>query len=141
VFRLPINSGGGTDVFNATGGYPNFTVTKANVTSYYTTWRAANPTAPAPTSAQGQMNIDNLYNSIEAFENSKGVLPANFYSIPVPQGFALQNANSFNLLDPSLNGFKLNQLRTGYSAGFGTLGYSTAWISPRYIQLGLRIFF
>jgi hypothetical protein len=141
TFRLPINSGGGTDVFNATGGYPNFTVTKANVTSYYTTWQASNPSAAGPSSAQGQANINNLYNSIAALENASGVLPANFYSVSVPQGFALQNASSFNLLDPSLNGFKLNQLRTGYSSGFGTLGYSTAWISPRYIQLGLRIFF
>ena len=41
TFRLPINSGGGTDVFNATGGYPNFTVTKENITSYYTTWQAS----------------------------------------------------------------------------------------------------
>jgi hypothetical protein len=141
TFRLPINSGGGTDVFNATGGYPNFTVTKANVTSYYTTWQASNHAAAGPSSAQGQANINNLYNSIAALENASGVLPANFYSVSVPQGFALQNASSYNLLDPSLNGFKLNQLRTGYSSGFGTLGYSTAWISPRYIQLGLRIFF
>ena len=140
VFRAPINNGGGTDVFNATGGYPNFTVTKANVTTYYSSWAAANA-APSATSAQGIANINALYSQIASQENSAGVLPANFYSIAVPQGFALSNANSFNLLDPSLTGFKLNQLKTGYTSGFGTLSYANAVIPPRYIQLGLKIYF
>lgn len=140
VFRVPINNGGGTDVFNATGGYPNFTVSKANVTSYYTTWAAANG-APSATSAQGIANINTLYGQLASLENSNGVLPANFYSIAVPQGFALDNANQFNILDPSLNGFKLFQLRNGYTNGFGTLYNPNTIITPRYIQLGIRIFF
>ena len=136
TFRTGINNGGGTDVF---GSAPNFAVTKANVTSYYTAWQTANPGRPAPGTPAGQAAINNLYNMIASYENTAGVLPANFYSIPLPQSFAQANANSYDIT--TLNGFQLYNLRNTYAQGFGNLSYNVVNVPPRYIQFGIKIFF
>ena len=65
-----------------------------------------------------------------------GAIPLNFYSVPVPQGFASANPNSFDIT--TLQGMKLYRLRQTYDANFGTL---FAVPNPRYIQFGIRVFF
>lgn len=71
--------------------------------------------------------------------NLVGPLPSNFFTVPVPQGFALMNANSFDITDPGLSGYKLYRLRQDYVNNFGTLHVVQG--SERYLQFGLRIFF
>ncbi len=134
VFRNAVNDAGGTDIF---GSAPNFTPTAATIASNYTTWAAANG-QPAANSAQGKANIAAIQSMVLGQEVS-GVLPARFYSVPLPQGFGTMNANQFDLT--TLNGYKLYNLRQAYTSGFGTLSYNSQINSPRYIQLGIKIFF
>ena len=68
--------------------------------------------------------------------NAAGSLPANFFTVPLPQGFALANANQFDITTP--NGLKLYRLKQAYSQGFGQL---TAYPNPRYVQFGLKFIF
>ena len=71
-----------------------------------------------------------------------GALPADFFTVPVPQNFAFTNANSFDITDPSLAGYKLYRVRQDYQSGnnsFGTLHSIQG--NERYLQFGLRIFF
>ena len=65
-----------------------------------------------------------------------GSLPTDFFHVPVPQGFAAKNPNSFDIT--TLNGFKLYRLRQAYGNGFGQLRELG---QPRYIQFGLKIYF
>jgi hypothetical protein len=65
-----------------------------------------------------------------------GAIPLNFFSVPVPEGFATRNANSFDVT--TLAGQKLYRLRQTYDANFGTL---FAVNNPRYLQFGIRLFF
>jgi len=65
-----------------------------------------------------------------------GAIPLDFFSIPIPEGFATSNPNVFDIT--TLQGLKLYRLRQSYDANFGTL---FAVNNPRYIQFGIRIFF
>ena len=65
-----------------------------------------------------------------------GAIPLNFFSVPVPEGFATRNALSFDVT--TLAGQKLYRLRQTYDANFGTL---FAVNNPRYLQFGIRLFF
>ncbi|HKR23534.1 MAG TPA: hypothetical protein VJS17_13115, partial [Pyrinomonadaceae bacterium] len=69
---------------------------------------------------------------------TSGALPLDFFRVPVPEGFATANPNSFNIT--TLEGLKLYRLRQAFTPGFGTLGASPPY-QPRYIQFGIRIFF
>jgi len=68
--------------------------------------------------------------------NAKGALPSDFFTIPVPQGFATANSNSFDIRTP--NGYKLWVLSQNYSTSFGTLNVKSI---PRYVQFGLKLYF
>jgi hypothetical protein len=68
---------------------------------------------------------------------STGAIPLNFFSIPVPEGFATRNPNSFDVT--TLQGQKLYRLRQTYDTNFGTLFSPVT--NPRYIQFGIRLFF
>jgi hypothetical protein len=52
------------------------------------------------------------------------------------------NANSFDITDPTLSGYKLYRVRQDYNSGsanfFGTLHVAS---EARHLQFGLRIFF
>ena len=112
---------------------PGFTTALPNDTDFtqaeLTTYLAANPGSTA-TLAQ----VNNLL--IAARTANGGRLPLDFFSVPVPQGFASTTANSFNIT--TLEGIKLFRLRQVYDQSFGTLREVN---SPRYIQFGLKIFF
>jgi len=65
-----------------------------------------------------------------------GVLPANFFTVPLPANFYGNSANSYDIT--TTNGYKLYQLRNAYSTTFGTLYNSS---TPRFIQFGVKLYF
>ena len=92
------------------------------------TWLAANP---GRTVTLAQVN-----GILAANRLPTGALPLNFFSVPVPEGFATRTAESFDIT--TVEGLRLYRLRQAYNPSFGALG---AINNPRYVQFGLRIFF
>jgi hypothetical protein len=91
-------------------------------------WLAANPGRA--------VTLTQVNNLIAAQRTSTGGMPLDFFSVPVPQGFATRAAESFDIT--TVEGLKLYRLRQAYNPSFGALG---AINNPRYVQFGLRIFF
>ncbi|HVE58475.1 MAG TPA: carboxypeptidase-like regulatory domain-containing protein [Pyrinomonadaceae bacterium] len=120
IFRLsPAGSG------NTFGGVPtetNFTQNEVDQ------WNAANPGR--------NVTLTQVNNFLTTQRLPTGALPLNFFSVPVPEGFATRSPNSFDIL--TTEGLKLYRLRQAYNTGFGTL-YSPP--NGRYIQFGIRLFF
>ena len=69
-------------------------------------------------------------------KSAAGVLPTNFFTIPLPANFYGAAANSYDIR--TTQGYKLYQLRNAYSTAFGTLYNNN---TPRYIQFGLKFYF
>jgi hypothetical protein len=86
-----------------------------------------------------------LYTSIVAnvnsYRNAAGVLPNDFYSVPLPANFWSTAANKFDIT--TIQGYKDYQLRSSYNAGFGQLYQpgNAGGGGPRYIQFGLKLYF
>jgi len=91
-------------------------------------WLAANP---GRTATLAQVN-----GLLAANRTAANSLPLNFFSVPVPEGFATTLPNQFDIT--TLEGLKLFRLRQNYDTGFGALREVG---SPRYVQFGIRIFF
>ena len=67
-----------------------------------------------------------------------GRLPADFFTVPVPQSFPFMDANSFDIRTPG--GYKLYRVRQDLGvAGAGRLFVPVQ--TSRYLQFGLRVFF
>jgi hypothetical protein len=127
VFAVVPNNGGGADFMGAPS-------TATLTTAAYNTWAAAN-NQPAYTTTAGTA----LYNQIVANVNAQkvgGVLPANFFTVPLPANFYGTSANSYDIT--TISGYKNYQLRNAYSTSFGTLYNSS---SPRFIQFGVKLYF
>jgi hypothetical protein len=124
--------------YNNTGntpfGFGTFPNEGALVQNDLTSWLAANPGQTA-TLAQVNAILDAQRLPV-AVGQTIGALPLNFFSVPVPEGFASRTANSFDIR--TLDGLKLYRLRQTYDANFGTLFANN---NPRYIQFGVRVFF
>ncbi|MDQ3649898.1 MAG: carboxypeptidase regulatory-like domain-containing protein [Acidobacteriota bacterium] len=67
---------------------------------------------------------------------TSGLLPANFYSVPLTEGFATSNVNTFNITTPE--GLKLYRLRQTYNSSFGILNGAGG---SRTIQFALKFYF
>lgn len=67
---------------------------------------------------------------------TSGLLPASFYSVPLTEGFATSNVNSFNITTPE--GLKLYRLRQVYNSSFGILNGAGG---SRTIQFALKFYF
>ncbi|HEY5444181.1 MAG TPA: hypothetical protein VIJ87_06850, partial [Pyrinomonadaceae bacterium] len=124
--------------YNNTGNTPFGFGTLPNegdlVANDLTSWLAANP---GQTATLAQVNAILASQRGPVFPGQTvGPLPLNFFSVPVPEGFATRTANSFDIR--TLDGLKLYRLRQTYDANFGTLFANN---NPRYIQFGVRIFF
>jgi hypothetical protein len=128
VFAVYPNNAGGADFMGAPS-------TATLTTASYTTWAAANG-QPAYTTTAGVALYNQIVAMVNAQKNSAGVLPANFFSIPLPANFYGKQPNSFDIT--TLQGYKYYQLRTAYSTSFGTL-YNNG--TPRYVQFGVKLFF
>jgi len=101
----------------------------------YNGWAAANG-LPLQSTPAGLA----IYNQIVTMFNASKVglaLPANFYSVPLPQGFATKSANTYDVR--TLDGYKLFMLRQAYNPTFGSL--TSGLQTERYVQLGLKIIF
>ena len=99
-------------------------------TAEYNTWAAFN----GKTASTAELNA--IRATVNAVRLPSNALPADFFHVKIPQGFATRNANSFDLT--TLEGFKLYRLRQTYDPNFGTL---FAVNNPRYIQFGLKLYF
>ena len=127
TFAVTPNNAGGADFMGA----PNVgTVTTAT----YNTWAAVNNQPLAGTAAGTA-----IYNQVVANVNNyrvNGVLPGNFFAIPLPSNFYGTAANAYDIR--TIDGYKNYQLRSAYSTTFGNL-YNNS--SPRYIQFGVKLYF
>jgi hypothetical protein len=126
-FAVYPNNGGGADFMGAPS-------TATLTTAAYNTWATANH-QPVYANSAGMT----LYNQIvDNINNQKvnGVLPRNFFTIPLPANFYGTTANSYNIT--TTQGYKYYQLRNAYSNSFGDLYNNN---SPRFIQFGVKLFF
>lgn len=147
VWRLPHNDPGvsaastRTDIWGGGGGGLN--TGHLNATDY-NNWAAANG-QPKTTQPGGMALLNQINAMIDAFRlppppgsnpGALGRLPADFFSVPVPQGFAFMDATSFDIT--TVAGYKMYRVRQDGPGG-GRL-YNPP-MSARYLQFGLRIFF
>lgn len=138
VFRTAPNVGGGTDIFQ---NYPSFAWTAASIQSEYTAWANANPGTAFPVSdPRGAAALASLQNLILSQQNSRGTLPNNFYTTPLPAHFSTTPASAFNILDPTGNGFKYYEIRNNINTG-GQLTNNTRLNQQRYLQFGIKLYF
>jgi hypothetical protein len=73
---------------------------------------------------------------VNSYKNSAGVLPVNFFSVPVGDNFWGKQPANFDITTPQ--GFKLFRIRQAYNTAFGDL-YNAG--TPRYIQFGVKLYF
>ncbi len=119
-------------------GAPNAAVPSA---SDYNTWASAN-NQPQSTTSAGATQLTQVQNLITgSYLPGTSQLPPNFFSVPLPTGFATTSATAFDIR--TLNGLKLYRLRQAYStAGFGNFSANNGSTEPqRYIQFSLKLYF
>src|SRR3712207_5706948 len=129
------------DLINALNS-PNFRLNTAGFTNLpsevnltqteFNNWLAANPTRTTATLAQVNALLQN--NRL-----TSGALPLNFFSVPLPQGFATRTPDSFDIT--TLEGLKLYRLRQQFFTAADQFGTLRELGQPRYVQFGVRIFF
>jgi hypothetical protein len=121
----------------------------------YNAWAAVNgrPLASTPAGQTILGQIRTMVNNLRlpprpGQPTGGGALPNNFFSIPLPQGFATKNPLTYDIT--TLEGFRLWRLRNNYEANFGTLtsgavgnsfGSPNPGTSQRYLQFGIRLIF
>jgi hypothetical protein len=128
TFAVFPNNAGGADFMGAPS-------TATLSTASYNSWALANG-QPQTTTPAGTTIYNNVVSMVNAQKNAAGILPANFYTVPLPTGFYSKQPNSYDIT--TLGGYKLYQLRTAYATNFGTL-YNNG--TPRYIQFGVKLYF
>ncbi|HYL77500.1 MAG TPA: carboxypeptidase-like regulatory domain-containing protein [Bryobacteraceae bacterium] len=142
VFRTAPNVGGGTDLF---GNYPTFAWSASSIQTVYNSWAAANPGTAFPTTdPRGAAALASLQTMILSQQNASGALPKDFYTLPLPAHFSSTPANSFNILDPSGNGFKFYEIRNNINSGGaigGGLQVNNRLNQQRYLQFGIKLYF
>jgi hypothetical protein len=108
--------------------------------AWATAWDAAHPSDQAPLQVSGQPNNATYQQVVNITAQPRaangGVLPVNFYSIPLPSNFAADTVNSFDIR--TVTGLKDYQLRSVYNTSWGTLSDLQ---NARYLQLSIRITF
>jgi hypothetical protein len=130
TFAVFPNNAGGADFMGAPS-------TAALTASAYNTWATANNAPQALVAGDaGNTQLTAINNMVNAQKTAGGVLPANFFNVPLPANFFGTTPTAFNLT--TLQGYKLYQLRTSYNAGFGDLQNNN---TPRYIQFGVKLYF
>ncbi len=150
-FRLPFISNEGkrrlqfrVDLLNAfnRSNYRFRNTTSGNIEGFTSSLPAEVNLTQAEINAYNAFNPNNQVTLAQAnallqgARLANGSLPLDFFSVPVPEGFASRNANSFNI--GTIEGLKLFRLRQAYDNNFGTLREVQ---SPRYIQFGLKLYF
>jgi hypothetical protein len=128
VFRMTPNNGGATDLFNT----PSESVISA---SDYATWAKFNG-KPAANTPEGAVLFARAQQVITGSRSATGALPNDFYHVPLPQGFATRDANSFDIT--TVDGYKLYRLRQTYQNG-GQLYVQGN--SARHIEFAIKFYF
>jgi len=129
VFNHPLlRNANSTDIFSQPSQ-------SAITAAQYDTWAAANG-KPLSNTPAGAAAVTQIQGFVTNNRQPSGALKTDYFTIPLPQGFALANPNSFDIT--TLNGFKLYRLKQAYTQSFGQL---YAYPNPRYIQFGLKLFF
>jgi hypothetical protein len=131
LFRTYPNNAGGTDFMGAPS-------TGTISTSSYNSWAAANgqPAYSSTVGSPGYVLYNQIVSNVNSYRNAAGVLPNDFFTVPLPNNFYGSSANSYNIT--TTQGYKLYQLRTAYNTSFGDI-YQAG--NPRYIQFGLKLYF
>jgi hypothetical protein len=138
VFNHPnfrVNSGNAGPDWG--GGASGPTETAISIAEY-DAWVAADAgrAGLARTTTAGAALFTQVTNFVVNSRLPSGALPLDYFHLPVPQGFATTQPNSIDI--STLNGYKLYRLRQSYSTSFGTLRELG---NPRYVQLGIKIYF
>ncbi len=128
TFAVYPNNAGGADFMGAPS-------TATLTTAQYNTWAAAN-NQPLQSTTAGATIYNNIVAMVNAQKTASGALPANFYTVPLASNFWGSNFNSFNIT--TLDGYKQYQLRQSLGTLFGTLYNNN---TPRYVQLGIKLYF
>jgi hypothetical protein len=128
AFAVYPNNGGGADFMGAPS-------TATLTTAQYNTWAAVN-NQPLSTTTAGTTIYNNIVSMVNAQKTASGALPPSFYTVPLAPNFWASTANNFDIT--TLSGYKQYQLRQAYGTNFGTLYNSN---TPRYIQLGIKLYF
>ena len=137
TFRVFINqqaSTAGTDFMGA----PSVNAPSA---AEYNSWAAANG-KPLQSTPEGAALFAQTQAVVNGSKLPSGVLPPNFFTVPLPANFYGTAANAFDIT--TVQGFKNYRLRQAYNTAFGQLYYpggGSGYGAPRYIQLGIKIFF
>ena len=147
IFRTVPNNFNGTDIFGGGGGGLN---TGHLTSTEYNNWAGfngqplipANPPAGDPgtqilTSINAMVDAQRLPLPPNSSSGALGRLPADFFTVPLPQGITFTNANSFDIR--TLNGYKLYRVRQ--DLGTGTGRFYVPQQTARYLQFGLKINF
>jgi hypothetical protein len=106
----------------------------------YNTWALAN-NQPLSTTTAGAAMMAQVQKLVSGnYIPGTSLLPANFYSVPLPQGFATASPTSYDIT--TLQGYKLYRIRQAYNNSFGNFQNSvSAGATPRFIQFTVKIFF
>jgi hypothetical protein len=115
-------------------------LTVAAYNTWATAWNGTHPGDQAPLQVAGQANNPTYQQvvNITAVPRAAngGVLPVNFYSVPLPPNFAGLTTNSFDIRTPA--GLKDYQLRSVYNTSWATLSDPG---NARYLQISVRFTF
>ena len=84
----------------------------------------------------GAAQLAQINSMVDAQRNPAGVLPNNFFAVPLPANFWGTQATQYDIT--SLQGYKMFRLRQVYNTGFGDLYVPS---QPRFIQFGIKVFF
>ncbi|MDQ6677024.1 MAG: hypothetical protein M3Z09_06990, partial [Acidobacteriota bacterium] len=96
------------------------------------------------TDACGAAALAIFQQTVLSQQNANNTLPANYYTTPLPAHFTSTAANSFNILDPTGNGFKYYEIRNNINSGNavgGGLQNNIRLNQQRYLQFGIKIYF
>jgi hypothetical protein len=114
-----------------TAGFSNLP-SEVNLTANeFANWQAANPGRTA--------TLEQVNALLQGARLPTGALPLNFFSVPVPEGFATRRPESFDIT--TLEGLKLYRLRQQFFTAADQFGTLRELQQPRYVQFGIRIFF
>ncbi len=136
IFRTYPNNNTGVDFMSQP-------TTTALTTANYNTWATANgkPAYSSTVGSPGYVLYNQIIANIATYRNSSGVLPNNFYTMPLPANFWASTATSYDIT--TTQGYQYYQLRSAYAAGFGELynAPGSGVSPPRFLQFGLKLIF
>ena len=128
VFAVYPNNAGGADFMGA----PSTAASRLRPTI-----RGPANGQPLQSTTAGAALLHQINTMVNAQKNAAGVLPANFFSIPLPAQFLRKQPANFDIT--TLHGYKLYQLRTGLQHQLRHDLYNNN--TPRYVQFGVKLYF